>query len=404
MEILKPADARQVEELVAWATAENTPLDVAGSGSKRAFGRPSVAEHVADLTALTGISLYEPEELVLSAAAGTTMAEIERTVAEQGQMLAFEPPDLGPLLGGEAGGGTLGGVLACNLAGPRRIKAGAARDHLMGIEAVSGRGEAFKAGGRVMKNVTGYDVCKLLTGSHGTLAAMTQATIKVLPAPETTRTVVVLGLDDGTAAAAMAAALGSAHEVSGAAHIPAELAAHIPEVAAPGASVTVLRIEGVAPSVKARTKALGDELAAHGAVEELDDEGSRALWAAIRDAVPLLKSNLGDLWRLSVPPQAGWRVAASVAAKRSVDAFYDWGGGLVWFTIDGGADAGAADIRAALAPHGGHATLMRASDSVRGSVPVFQPQPPPLAALTRRVKEAFDPKRILNRGRMYADL
>ena len=404
MEILKPADARQVEELVAWAAAENTPLDVAGDGSKSALGRPPVAEHVVDLTGLAGISLYEPEELVLSAAAGTKMAEIERAVAERHQMLAFEPPDLAPLWGGEAGGGTLGGVLACNLSGPRRIKAGAARDHLMGVEAVSGRGEAFKTGGRVMKNVTGYDLCKLLAGSHGTLAAMTQATIKVLPAPETTRTVAVLGLDDKAATAVMTAALGSSHEVSGAAHIPAELATHIPELAGPGKAATVLRIEGVAPSVEARTQALGDELTTHGKVEELDDEGSRALWAAVRDATPLAASALGDLWRLSVPPQAGWRVAHSVARERSVDAFYDWGGGLVWLTLDGGADGGAAHVRAALAPHGGHATLMRAGDSVRASVPVFQPQPPPLAALTRRVKEAFDPKRILNRGRMYADL
>lgn len=391
-------------ELVAWAAAEGTPLDVVGDGSKQGLGRPLIADHVVELTGLSGISLYEPEELVLSAAAGTGMAEIESAVAERHQMLAFEPPDLGSLWGGKVGCGTLGGVLACNLSGSRRIKAGAARDHLLGVEAVSGRGEKFKAGGRVIKNVTGYDLCKLLAGSYGTLAAITQATIKVLPAPETTRTVVVLGLNDEAATAVMTVALGSAHEVSGAAHIPEKLTVYVPELARQGKAATVLRIEGVMASVKARTQALCKELATHGEVEELDDEGARALWTAVRDAKPLVASVLGDLWRLSVPPQAGWRVVQGLEKERKVDSFYDWGGGLTWLTVDGGADGGEADVRSALAPYGGHATLIRASETVRASVSVFQPQSPPLAALTRRVKEAFDPKRILNRGRMYADL
>ena len=404
MEVLRPADARQVEELVAWAAAGETPLEVLGGGSKRALGRPVAAEHAVDLSGLTGISLYEPEELVLSAAVGTTLAEIERTLAAHAQVLAFEPPDLGPLLGAEAGSGTIGGAVACNLAGPRRIKAGAARDHFLGVEAVSGRGEAFKAGGRVIKNVTGYDMCKLLAGAYGTLAAMTRVTLKVLPAPETTRTVLLLGLDPVEATAAMTAALGSSHEVSGAAHLPASLAARLAEAAGAGKSLTAIRVEGIAPSVEARTTALRQELSDYGRAEELDDAGSRALWARIRDAAPLADPPDRVLWRLSVAPQAGHSVAAALADGHDVEALYDWGGGLVWLALDGGDDAGAEAVRKALERRGGHATLVRAPAEVRAAVPVFQPQPEPLAELTRRVKEAFDPNRILNRGRMYAEV
>ena len=404
MEVLRPADARQVEELVAWAAAGETPLEVLGGGSKRALGRPVAAEHAVDLSGLTGISLYEPDELVLSAAVGTTLAEIERTLAAHAQVLAFEPPDLGPLLGAEAGSGTIGGAVACNLAGPRRIKAGAARDHFLGVEAVSGRGEACKAGGRVIKNVTGYDMCKLLAGAYGTLAAMTRVTLKVLPAPETTRTVLLLGLDPVEATAAMTAALGSSHEVSGAAHLPASLAARLAEAAGAGKSLTAIRVEGIAPSVEARTTALRQELSDYGRSEELDDAGSRALWARIRDAAPLADPPDRVLWRLSVAPQAGHSVAAALADGHDVEAFYDWGGGLVWLALDGGDDAGAEAVRKALERRGGHATLVRAPAEVRAAVPVFQPQPEPLAELTRRVKEAFDPNRILNRGRMYAEV
>ena len=166
-----------------------------GHGSKRAIGRPAQTDLTLDLSALSGITLYEPEELVLSAKAATPLAEIEALVAAKGQQLAFEPMDYATLLGGVAGRGTIGGALAANLSGPRRIKAGAARDHFLGFSAVSGRGETFKSGGRVVKNVTGYDLCKLIAGSWGTLAAMTEVTIKVLPAAETEETLLIRGLE-----------------------------------------------------------------------------------------------------------------------------------------------------------------------------------------------------------------
>ena len=405
----KPDHADQVVEAVAWAAAEAQPLEILGRGSKRGFGRPVQAAHGIDVSGLTGITLYEPEELVLSARAGTPLAEIEAALEDAHQQLAFEPADLGPLLGAGVGQGSIGGMLACNLSGPRRIKAGAARDHFLGVHAVSGRGEAFKSGGRVVKNVTGYDMCKLLAGSHGTLAVLTDVTVKVMPAPEKTRTVMLFGLDDAGALAAMTRALQSAHEVSAAAHMPAPIAAGsaVSYVAGAGAAVTVLRVEGPGPSVAYRCAALRKDLSDLAGSEELHSMNSTALWRELRDVAPFVGPPERPLWRISVAPQDGARLVAAVAHELDAEYFYDWGGGLIWLAPappgeDAGADAGAARIREALGANGGHGTLVRAAAELRAAVPVFQPQEPAKAALTTRVKDGFDPNRVLNPGRMYA--
>src|ERR1700692_4611310 len=221
---LKPRDAAEVEQTIRAALADGKTLELIGRGTKRAIGRAAQWDATLDLSGLSGVTLYEPEELVLSAKAGTPLAEIEALAAASQQELAFEPMDYGPLLGLEAGQGTIGGAIATNLSGPRRIKAGAARDHFLGVTAVTGRGDTIKSGGRVVKNVTGYDMCKVLAGSWGTLAAMTDITIKVLPRAETEATVVVEGLDDARACAAMAAAMGSPLDVSGGGHLPVPVA------------------------------------------------------------------------------------------------------------------------------------------------------------------------------------
>lgn len=403
-ETLKPASAPQLRDAIAWAAAEEATLEVMGLGSKRGLGRPLQASHTLDLSALAGIVSYEPSELVLTARAGTPMREIEALLRENRQVLGFEPPDLAPLFGGREGDGTIGGVIASNLAGPRRVKAGAARDHFLGMSGVSGRGEAFKAGGKVVKNVTGYDLCKLLAGSFGTLAVMDEVTVKVLPAPDKARTVLVFGLDDARAAAAMADALNSPFEISAAAHLPARVASRVDVsyVRNAGGAVTALRIEGTAVSVAARCAALRERLGSYGAVEELHSMNSAKLWRAIRDVAPLLPDPRAVIWRLSVPPSEGARAAAAIAAVRDVELFYDWGGGLIWLATETTADGGAAAVRAAVGASGGHATLIRAADALRAAVPVFEPQPGALGALTARVKDGFDPRRILNPGRMYA--
>lgn len=403
-DVLKARDSKDVERVVAWALAEGKRLDVTGQGSKHAIGRPSQTDLTLDVSALTGVTLYEPQELVLSARAGTPIAEIEKLVADNGQELAFEPLDYGPVLGQPRGRGTIGGVLAANLSGPRRIKAGAARDHFLGVTAVSGRGETFKSGGRVVKNVTGYDLCKLLAGSFGTLAVMTDVTIKTLPRAEAETTVMVLGLDDRRACEAMAEAMGSSCEVSGAAHLPLHICAHFEALRALTASATVFRLEGVGPSIAHRKSVLAAMMRSHGAVEMLDEAASRLLWRGIRDAAPFDHGPEASrvLWRVSVPPARGHELAEMIST--GAEMFYDWAGGLVWIAMPPAEDAGALQLRDAVAILGGHATLIRAPVTMRAVVDVFEPQDSGVAALTRRVKESFDPKGILNPGRMWADV
>jgi glycolate oxidase FAD binding subunit len=398
---LKPRDGKDAEEAVRWALANDKALEVVGAGTKRAIGRPSQTDITLDLSDLDGVDLYEPEELVLSAKAGTPLAEIQKLLDYNDQELAFEPPDYGPLLGGEAGKMTIGGVIATNLSGPRRLKAGAARDHFLGVKAITGRGETIKSGGRVVKNVTGYDLCKLFAGSWGTLAAMIDVTVKVLPKAEIEASVVVHGLDDAQAARAMAAATGSEFDVSGAAHLPDHIASRFPELLR-GEAATILRVEGFEPSVDHRKKALATLLQTYGAVALLDHTDSRAVWRSLRDVTPFAQGEAArrPLWRVSTAPTRGHEIVAQLTPAAQV--YYDWGGGLLWIAMPFSDEPDAAAVRKAVAKCGGHATLIRAPASVRAAVNVFQPEDAGVAALNKRVKDAFDPKGVLNPGRMWA--
>jgi glycolate oxidase FAD binding subunit len=378
--VLKPADERELAE----AISAGQPLEVVGRGTKRGMGRPVQAADTLDLSHFSGIEIYEPEELILSAGAATPLAEIEAALAAKGQALAFEPPDYSRLLG-SAHAGTIGGVLACNLAGSRRIKAGAARDHVLEVKGVTGRGEPLKGGARVVKNVTGYDLPKLMANSWGTLAALTSVAFKVLPAPETEETLVVDGLDDPTAMRSMSAAMQSSCEVSGAAHLP-------------DTKQTVLRLEGIPVSVAYRRDKLQAILGSFGACNVFGETDSRAMWKSIRDVLPLADSFTRAVWKLSVAPSDGAKVLNAIKAKLDARGFYDWAGGLVWLDCPANDDAGASVIRAAAGT--GHAMLVRAPDPVRAAVDVFHPQEAALAALAQRVKEAFDPGNILNPGKM----
>jgi glycolate oxidase FAD binding subunit len=402
---LKPRDAAEVEQAVQWALGNGKTFEVVGHASKRGIGRAAQWDATLDLSGLSGVTLYEPEELVLSARAGTPIVDIEALVASANQQLAFEPMDYAALLGGAGGAGTIGGAIAANLSGPRRIKAGAARDHFLGVSAVSGRGETFKSGGRVVKNVTGYDLCKLLAGSWGTLAAMTDVTIKTLPQAETEATVLVLNLRDPAAGKVMMAAMASFADVSGAAHLPAAVAARVAETASAQTAVTAFRLEGVAPSVAQRKGVLESLLAPFGTLGTLGEAASGALWRAIRDATPFaLDGGAGKrhLWRIATAPTQGAVVGSALAAATDAELLYDWAGGLIWAALLASDNAHAPLVHATVAGNGGHATLIRAPVAVRAAVDVFTPEPPALAALTKRVKGGFDPQGVLNAGRMWA--
>ncbi|WP_353642390.1 glycolate oxidase subunit GlcE [Mesorhizobium sp. WSM2239] len=401
MTTFNPTTPADILATVQWALAEESPLEIIGQGSKRGIGRPLQTEHTLDLSKLSGVTLYEPAELVLSARAGTPLADIERLLAENGQQLAFEPIDYGPLLGGQPGRGTIGGVLAANLSGPRRLKAGAARDHILGINAVSGRGEAFKSGGRVVKNVTGYDLSKLMAGSWGTLAVTTDVIFKVLPAAETETTLAIRGLLDEEAAAAMALAVGSSAEISSAAHLPEGIAGRVADGAIGSEPATLLRIEGFGPSVAYRAAAVKDLLKAAGLIDEISGDASKALWRDIRDCAPFADGTERPVWRVSVAPSEAHKMTLALRMETPAEAFYDWQGGLVWLRMQ--ADPEAELLRALVKKFGGgHATLIRATPSHCAALPVFEPQPPALSALSARLKAEFDPKGLLNPGRMEA--
>ena len=399
------ADTVAAESAIAAAVADaaqaGEPLLVCGNGTKQGMLRPVQAARSLSTRDLTGITLYAPKELVLSARAGAPLPEIQATLAEQGQHLIGEPPDLGALLRAPDRPQTIGGIVAANLSGPRRVAWGAMRDHVLGLRFVTGWGEAVHSGGRVLKNVTGLDLCKLLCGSHGTLGVITEITLKVLPAPEATGTLVLPGLDAAAGVAALSAGLGSPFGISGAAWLPAEAAALVPELASFGRTVALLRIEDFRPSVAYRTAKLRDTLGLPIA-EILGDEASHAVWRAIGNARPLLAHDNDAVWRVSVRPSAGPAVLRA-AADAGCTGFLDWGGGLVWLAGPATAATHAAIEAAARAAHGAW-TLMRAPEPLRTAVQVVPPEPKPLAAITRRVKAALDPRGILNPGRLYAGL
>lgn len=409
-------------------------MEIVAGGTRRALGRPVDAPHVLDVSCLSGVVSYEAEELVLTARPATPLAEIEALVASRRQCLAFEPPSIAGLSedgmradaatsksgasgtagragnaggagAGTAGRGTLGGVVSIGLSGPRRLKAGAVRDHVLGIAAVSGRGEAFIGGGKVVKNVTGYDLPKLLTGAFGTLAVLTEITIKVLPAPEEARTLLVHGLSCAQAVRAMTEVLQTAIDASGACHLPGELAM---AGKADGVPVTAFRLEGVRPSVEFRLSRLRDKLTSLGSLVVLEDEASLAFWRSVRDVEPLSQDLSRTLWRISVPPAQGAEVLARIEKRiPGTRAMLDWGGGLIWLQPAAVADVSSSlaceeKIRGAITE--GHATLVRAPADVRRTVSVFHPQPPALAGLSNRVDLQFDPKLVLNPGRMYSGI
>lgn len=406
MTAFHPATIDELQEAVAGALSREQPLAVCGGGSKRGLGRPMVVTDELYLDRLTGVVNFEPAELILTAMAGTPLSEIESLLAGRGQMLAFEPVDWRGLLGSESAVPTLGGALGCNLAGPRRIKAGAARDHFLGFSGVNGFGEAFKAGGKVVKNVTGYDLCKLLAGSYGTLSVLAEVTLKVMPRPDQSISLLIAGLDDAAAITALADGLNSPHEVSAAAHLPESITTRssVAAVASARSSITVLRLEGPGSSIAYRAGVLRELLAGRATIVALDQSESERLWREIGEVKPLLPVDGCIVWRLSVPPASGPRTVAEIARSLDATAFYDWAGGLIWLSMPEQGDGGIAVIRAALGACGGHATLVRAPEAFRARVPVFEPLPAALAALTRRVKESFDPKHLFNPGRLYPDM
>lgn len=361
----KISSQEQVVEAVRGATG---PLSVRGAGTRGLAGSGTPLP----VAGLSGITLYEPGALTMVAQAGTPVAAIEKALARENQRLAFEPMDHSALMG-TRGKPTIGGVFAANVSGPRRISVGAARDFLLGVQFVDGRGRVIKNGGRVMKNVTGYDLVKLMAGSFGTLGVLTEVSFKVLPRVETQTTLVLTGLDDLQAVAAMSRAMGSPYEVTGAAHDPA-------------AGETLLRLEGFEASVAYRADQI-KALLALPQIDQLSAKASTARWAALRD-VTAFQSKAGDVWRVSCKPTDAPALAARAGGLGRV---YDWAGGLIWMLA-----APDTDVRERLGRFDGHATLIRASDATKSRLGRFHPEAPGVARLTDGLRQQFDPKGLFS--------
>ncbi len=396
--MLTPSTEAEAAELIREHAAKKTPLHIRGGGTRAGFGNVVTAEATLSSSSLTGIVEYNPAEMVLTARAGTPVAEIEAALAANGQGMAFEPMDHRGAMG-TSGTPTIGGLFAVNSSGPRRFTAGAARDHLLGVRFVNGAGDIVKAGGKVMKNVTGLDLVKLLAGSHGTLGFLTEVTFKVLPVPKTSTTLVLSGLEDEQAMQALAAAMSLSVEVSGAAHLPESVRGRFIGGSLPEGAATVMRLEGLEASVAVRAEKLAAAMAGFGPVGRLNADQSKTLWREIRDVAPYADGTARPLWRVSMAPSEAWKLVAGLRLRAGIDAYYDWQGGLVWMRAE--ADPEAEVLRHGIRTlGGGHATLLRAAPQIRAEVAAFEPQAPAVALLSARLKAKLDPHGIFNPGLM----
>jgi glycolate oxidase FAD binding subunit len=385
-----PESVDALLETISEAHAVGTRLELVGGGTKRTLGDPVAADAVLDLSGLSGIEFYEPEELVLKVRTGTSVAEIREVLAAKKQHLAFEPPDYAAFFGNPPAIGTIGGIVSCNLAGPRRIQAGAPRDAILGVEGVNGRGEAFKGGGRTVKNVTGYDIPKLMTGSFGVLAALTSVTLKVLPASAYEVTLLLSGLDDVKATELLTDILGTPADLSGAAHLGGTRE---------DSPLTALRLEGVRDSVAAREAELESRIRKVSDVRTIVDEESRHFWRGLRDLSSFSADPDACVWRLMLPGTQAARVVNTVGGE----AIYDWGGSEVFIRTQAGKAAEhARALRAMVGEAGGNACLFRAPAVLRRQVGTFQPRTKALSELGERVRQMFDPNGILNPGKLGA--
>ncbi|SOC34939.1 glycolate oxidase FAD binding subunit [Rhizobium subbaraonis] len=386
-----PLSEEATSRIIRAAVAASSPLEIRGGGT-RTLSAGGAGRDILSSASLSGIVAYNPAEMTMTAKSGTPLDDIEAALSECRQMLSFEPLDVRALLG-TGGIPTIGGVFATNASGPRRFVAGAARDSLLGVRFVNGSGEIVKAGGRVMKNVTGLDLTKLMAGSFGTLAFMTEVTFRLLPVPETALTVVISDLNDAQAAAAMATAMSMSVEVSGAAHLPESVRGRFLGGRLPGGAATVLRLEGLSASVSVRAEKLTAAMASFGPVGTLDPADTAQLWREIRDVHAFADGTARPVWRISVAPTAGHQLVAALRLETGVDAFYDWQGGLVWLRMESDPDAELVR-RYIKALGGGHATLLRASAGVMAATQVTQPQGEAIEALNARIREKFDPAGI----------
>ncbi len=383
---------REIVDAVREARVAKLPFDIVAGGTKHAFGRPqALSERTLDVGRLRGIQNYEPEELILTVKPGTRLTEIELVLSEKGQRLGFDPPDSAALFG--AGGvSTIGGAVSADWSGSVRVRHGGARDSLLGLRGVNGFAEAFKAGGKVVKNVTGFDIPKLACGAFGTLCVLTELTFRVFPKASHAATLMLRDVAPQEGFQALRRIWSSPLEATGLAYIaPLAIAELLGEV---GKGAALFRVEGEPEPLKEKVQMLRSAL---GARDVKDVALGDAAFARLSAGAPFAATG-HDVWKIGVPPSEAPRTAEAIGTELW---YGDLAGGVLWFGLEPDNAASIAKLRAAVARAGGHATLVRAGLPTRKRVAVFPQETPERAELTRRVKAAFDPLSLFNPGRMY---
>jgi glycolate oxidase FAD binding subunit len=401
--VLKPDKEEAIAEIIKHCYKKNIPLEICGSGSKKNIGRNFQSQKILDISNYSGIIKYEPEELYIKVKSGTSIKEIKEALEKKNQHLAFEPTDFGPLFEGQTNEGTIGGVIACNFAGPRRFKVGSARDHVLGFKGVNGKGEIIKSGGTVVKNVTGYDLSKVITGSFGTLSVFTEISIKVLPKPDLTKTLIISNLHLKKGLEHLSAALSSSCDPSGAVFYPEFFQNKFTfnDLTTKG-PITAIRIEGSKLSIDERIKKLINELTVDKKeISILDPDQSNIFWEKTR-SLNVFANLTNNLLRIVVPGSEAFDLINKLKIYH-VKYFIDWGGNLVWAQLDQLNSSILKEIKTIVKILGGYLTVIKVDESLKSSIDIFTIDDVKYK-ICEKIKKSFDPKRILNPGKMYTGI
>ncbi len=398
--VLRPDSEKQISEIIKNCYRKNIPLEILGSGTKKNIGRNFQSEKTLDLSNYSGIIEYKPEELYIKVKAGTSIKEIKEELNKNNQHLAFEPTDFGPLFFGENNEGTIGGVISCNFAGPRRFKVGSARDHILGFKGVNGKGEIIKSGGTVVKNVTGYDLSKVISGSFGTLTVFTEIAIKVLPKPSLGKTLVIDNPHLKKGLEYLNISLSSSSDPSGGVFYPENFRKHFSfnDLTVTG-PITAIRIEGSQSSIDHRIKKLGKELKINSdEAVILAPEQSEIFWDETR-RLKVFSGLKKNLLRIVVPASETFDLLNKIKNFKG-QYFIDWGGNLIWLQLDNISSKILKDIRNSVKESLGYLTIIKIEEDLKASADIFTIDPIKYK-ISEKIKKSFDPKRILNPGKMY---
>ena len=401
--VFKPSTREEIVEIVKNCFKKNIPLEINGLKSKNKIGRNFQSEKTLNLSNYSGIIEYKPEELYIKAKAGTPIKEIVEQLDKNNQQLAFEPNDFGYLFTGESNSGSIGGVVSCNFAGSRRFKVGSVRDHVLGFQGLNGKGETIKSGGTVVKNVTGYDLCKLLSGSFGTLSILTELSIKVLPKPETSKTLVIKNPHLKKALSYLGQSLSSSTDPSGGVFYPDYFGKNfiLNDLTHEG-GLTAIRIEGPTNSVDQRIDRLTKELKLLSQeISILETEQSNIFWNRTKN-LEVFKNLKNNLLRIVVPISETLQVIQKLKSN-DVNYFIDWGGSLVWMAFNEINSKTLNETKQIVKKHHGYYTIIKIEEDLKASADVFTIDPIKYK-ISEKIKRSFDPKRIFNPGKMYTGI